>query len=92
MIKSFKNRSLKRFFLKGQAQNIDATLRGRVALLLDQLDASEMPGDMNTPGNDFHPLSNLTPARYSVHVNGNWCITFEWDGEDAVRIDLEDYH
>jgi proteic killer suppression protein len=27
-----------------------------------------------------------------VHVNGPWCITFEWDGEDAVRVALEEYH
>jgi len=27
-----------------------------------------------------------------VHVNGPWCLTFAWDGEDAVRVDLEQYH
>ena len=30
--------------------------------------------------------------RYSIHVNGPWCITLEfWDG-DAYAVDLEQYH
>ncbi len=92
MIKSFKNNNLKRFFLKGQAHKIDTTLHDRVELLLDQLDASTTAQDMDTPGNDFHKLGGFKPVRYSVHANGNWCITFEWDGDDAVKVDLEDYH
>jgi hypothetical protein len=28
----------------------------------------------------------------SVHVNGRWCITFEFDEGDACRIDFEQYH
>jgi RelE-like toxin of type II toxin-antitoxin system HigB len=55
-------------------------------------DAAAMPGEMNIPGFDFHPLRGLKPTRYSVHVNGPWCITFEFDDGDACRIDLEQYH
>ncbi len=62
----------------------------RIGRLLDLLEAAELPEHMNLPGNDFHKLSGS--ERYSVHVNGNWCITFEWDGNEAVRVDLEDYH
>jgi proteic killer suppression protein len=32
------------------------------------------------------------PQRYSIHVNGPWCITFEWEGSEALRVDLEQYH
>jgi plasmid maintenance system killer protein len=30
--------------------------------------------------------------RYTVHVNGPWCITFEFDDGDALRVDFEQYH
>jgi proteic killer suppression protein len=30
--------------------------------------------------------------RYTVHVNGPWCITFEFEGGDVYRVDLEQYH
>ncbi len=45
---------------------------------------------MNFPGFNFHRLRGR-PVRYTVHVNGPWCLTFAWDGEDAVRVDLEQY-
>jgi toxin HigB-1 len=31
-------------------------------------------------------------ARYAVDASGNWRITFGWDGDDAIDVDLEDYH
>jgi hypothetical protein len=42
---------------------------------------------MNVPGFDFHSLQGFNPKRYSVHVNGPWCITLEFeDGEAAASI------
>ena len=44
------------------------------------------------PGFDFHPLRGFRPIRYTIHVNGPWCLTFEFDGKDAAHVDLEQYH
>ena len=60
----------------------------RVRLRLDALNAAKRPEDMNAAGFNFHRLRG-SPVRYTVHVNGPWCITFEWEGEDAARVDLE---
>ena len=46
---------------------------------------------MNIPGFDFHGLRGK-PKRYSVHLNGPWCVTFGWDENDAVGVYLEQYH
>jgi len=27
-----------------------------------------------------------------MHVNGPWCITFEWEDGEALRVDLEQEH
>ena len=51
-----------------------------------------MPQEMNIPGFDFHALRGFKPTRYSVHVNGPWCITFEFEDGDACRVDFEQYH
>jgi proteic killer suppression protein len=32
------------------------------------------------------------PTRYTVHIDGPWCITFEFDGQDAARVEFEQYH
>src|SRR5712672_820366 len=47
---------------------------------------------MNVPGFDFHSLQGFNPKRYSVHVNGPWCITFEFEDGEACRVDFEQYH
>jgi proteic killer suppression protein len=48
--------------------------------------------DLKMPGYDFHALHGFKPTRYTIHVNGPWCITFEFDGDDAHRVDFEQYH
>jgi proteic killer suppression protein len=50
------------------------------------------PEDMNNPGFDFHALKGFRPTRYTIHVNGPWCITFAFHNLDAVAVDLEQYH
>jgi addiction module HigA family antidote len=47
---------------------------------------------MNLPGFDFHALLGHVPTRYTVHVNGQWCITFEFSNGDAHVLDFEQYH
>jgi len=58
---------------------------------LKALDEAAAPSDLNLPGFNFHRLQGR-PARYSLHVNGPWCVTFEWEDGDAVRVNLEQYH
>ncbi len=91
MIKSFRNRGLRTFFLKGKGGGMRQDLQNRVRRKLDKLDKVDSLGQLNIPGFDFHALRGK-PKRYSIHVNGPWCITFEWDGENAIRVDLENYH
>jgi toxin HigB-1 len=66
-------------------------LVARIRRRLDAVHAAGGPEDMDLPGFNFHRLRGR-PTRYSVHVNGPWCLTFGWDGEDAVQVDLEQYH
>jgi proteic killer suppression protein len=54
--------------------------------------ASRKPQDMNAPGNDLHPLKGDLAGHWSVWVNGNWRLTFAFDGEDVVLVDYRDYH
>ena len=92
MIKSFKNKGLSEVFETGKSKLIDKKKHARIIELLDALDTAKRPGDMALPGARYHPLSGFNPTRHSVHVNGPWCITFEFEGEDAVRVDFEQYH
>lgn len=46
---------------------------------------------MNVPGWRLHALSHDRAGHWSVSVNGNWRLTFSFEGEDAVLVDYRDY-
>lgn len=92
MIKTFKHKGLAELFEKDRTAKIDARMHKRILLRLEALAKAGRPEDMNLPGYDFHPLQGHSPVRYSVHVNGPWCLTFEFEAGDAYRVDFEQYH
>lgn len=92
VIRGFRSKALAGLWGKGRTARIDARMHERILRRLDRLDAVERIEEMNLPGFDFHPLRGFRPTRYSVHVNGPWCITFEFEAGDAHRVDFEQHH
>ncbi|MGH7913191.1 MAG: type II toxin-antitoxin system RelE/ParE family toxin [Candidatus Binataceae bacterium] len=92
MIRSFRSRPLADLWSKGRTPKIDSRLHKRMLIRLDRLNVASVPEQMNLPGFDFHALKGYAPTRYTVHVNGPWCLTFEFSAGDALRVDLEQYH
>lgn len=91
MIESFRHKGLAELFEAGTSRRVAPALHERIKLRLDALDGARDLGVLNQPGFDFHPLRGK-PQRYSIHVNGPWCLTFEWHDGAAWRVDLENYH
>jgi proteic killer suppression protein len=91
MLKTFRNKALAELWRTSRTARIDAKLHKRILARLDQLDAAAMPQDLNLPGFNFHMLQGK-PVRYTVHVNGPWCVTFAFEGGDACHVDFEQYH
>lgn len=92
MIRTIRNKGLRRLVEKGDASKLSVPNLSRVERILAALDEARRPEDMNLPGYRFHGLKGEAKGRYAVDASGNWRITFGWDGEDAVDVDLEDYH
>ncbi|MEE4348840.1 MAG: type II toxin-antitoxin system RelE/ParE family toxin [Pacificimonas sp.] len=92
MIRSFRSKALRQFAQTGNAGKLPVADKGKVARLLARLNAASAPDQMNLPGLHFHGLKGTAAGRYSVRVTGNWRLTFAFDGEDAVDVDIEDYH
>jgi proteic killer suppression protein len=92
VIRSFRNKGLQRFASTGDASKLSVQNASRVSRILRALDAAMAPDAMNIPGYRFHGLNGRDKSRYAVWVSGNYRITFAFDGEDAVDVDLEDYH
>ena len=91
MIASFRHKGLKELSETGKSAKVDPRLQQRCSDVLDAMEAAVNQQDLNLPGFNFHPLKGK-PVRYSIHVNGPWSITFEWNAPNASRVDLEQYH
>ncbi len=92
MVKSFKHKGLEQFYITGTKKGIIPEHSKKIERILDRLDASIKPEDMNLPGFKLHQLIGKDKGRWSIWINGNWRITFEFIGEDAIKINYEDYH
>lgn len=92
MIRNFRHKGLAELWSAGKSARLDSRLTLRIRRRLEMLDIASRPEQMNLPGFDFHGLKGFEPPRYTVHINGPWCITFAYDGPDAVDVDLEQYH
>ena len=92
MIQSFKHKGLEIFFISGSKKGIIPEHAQKIERILDRLDASISPSDMNLPGYRLHELKGKDSGTWSVTVNANWRITFEFEGQNAVLVDYLDYH
>lgn len=92
MIQSFRHKGLGKFFASGSVAGIQPRHAGRLRMLLAALDTSKSIDDMDIPGFRLHPLKGAQHGRWSVWVNGNWRLTFEFRDGHAYVLDYEDYH
>jgi toxin HigB-1 len=92
MIQSFRHKGIRKFFESGSATGIKPHNANRLRMLLVALDTAQSIDDMNVPGFRLHLLKGSERGRWSVWVNGNWRLTFEFKDGHAYILDYEDYH
>ena len=68
MIRSFRNRALRRFMERGDARRIRPEHRDTVRDILTRLNASAAPDDMDLPGFRLHPLKGELAGFWAVTV------------------------
>jgi toxin HigB-1 len=91
MIESFRHKGLEELHFYGGTRRIGAAAVRKCQRILQLLDLAAKPEDMNIAGFRFHRLQGRA-LRWSVRVTGNYRVTFGWSGDNAVEVDLEDYH
>lgn len=89
MIKSFIHKGLQGFFETGSKAGIQPHHAEKLGRQLVRLDLAQNADDMNVPGWKLHRLST---GHWSIWVNGNWRMTFDFEDKHAVLVDYQDYH
>jgi proteic killer suppression protein len=92
MIQSFRHKGLRRFYESGSMSGIQPHHAKRLRMQLAALDTAHLIDDMNIAGFRLHPLKGEGKGRWSIWVNGNWRLTFEFRSGQVYVLEYEDYH
>jgi len=92
VIRTLQHSGLEKLFKTGSKAGIQPAHAKKLKQLLFALDEADEPLDMNIPGWNLHQLQQELAGHWSVRVNGNWRITFCFEGEDAILVNHQDYH
>jgi len=92
MIKSFRHKGIEILFPEDVRSKVNQDYVAKLLRILDRLDASTCPQDMNLPGYRLHELKGKYKNHWSVWVTGNWRVIFQFQGQDAINVDFQDVH
>ena len=91
MIRSCRDKEVQRLLdrkFSRKFQAIEKAARVRLALL----DAATSLGDLQLPGLRLEALKSDRKGQYSIRVNDQYRICFEWRDGDAHNVEIVDYH
>lgn len=101
MIKSFSDRATRAIFEGREASKKDAKrarkrlptqLWEKARAKLDMIDAATGTQDLDTPSNRLEQLHGDREGQYSIRINRQYRICFEWEDGDAEYVEIVDYH
>lgn len=87
-----KHRGLLRLYEADDRRYLNPDHVGKIQRILAFLETARQPTDMRRPGFGLHRLHGNRDDVWSVSVSGNWRVTFRFEAQEAVDVDLEDYH
>ena len=92
MIKSFKHKGLEKFYATGSTKGIQAKHTKKHRMQLAALDTAHHAEDLDIPGYRLHQLKGDLKGLWSITVNANWRITYEFTDDNVYIVNYEDYH
>jgi proteic killer suppression protein len=93
VIESFASDETKKIFLgivsTKLPKEIQRTARRKLIYLDDAEDLQDL---LAPPGNHLEKLKDGRSGQYSIRINDQWCICFEWVNNKSRNIEIVDYH
>lgn len=93
MILSYRDKRTRDFAAGSRVKAFDG-IRRQAENRLEQLDAATSLRDLALPGNRLEALKGDRQGQYSVRINRQWRICFEWpnDSRGPINVEIVDYH
>jgi proteic killer suppression protein len=93
MIRSFAGAETERFFIMGKTRRLPREILRRAAMRLRQLDAATRIDDLRLPpSNRLEALKGDRAGQYAIRINDQWRVCFRFVADDALDVEIMDYH
>ncbi|HVU42138.1 MAG TPA: type II toxin-antitoxin system RelE/ParE family toxin [Xanthobacteraceae bacterium] len=93
MIRSFASRETSELFAGRSSRRLPSDVQRRALQKLVALHAvSALEEIGRIPGNRLEKLSGSRRGQYSIRINDQWRICFNWHNGDAYDVEIVDYH
>jgi toxin HigB-1 len=93
MIVSFGDKTTQKIWdgerVKGFSTDIQETARRKLRMLNNSVDIKDL---MIPPSNRLERLKGNRKDFYSIRVNDQWRLIFQWTNGNAFKVELIDYH
>lgn len=93
MIKSFKCKETEKIFHREYSRKLPRDIQRIAFRKLRMMDRSQTINDLRIPpANRLEKLSGRRKGQYSIRINDQWRICFRWVDNNAVEVEITDYH
>jgi proteic killer suppression protein len=93
MIRSFKSKETEKIFNRQRSSKLPQDIQQVALRKLWMLNrAINLPDLQVPPANRLEKLSGDRAGQYSIRINDQWRICFEWQDGDAYNVEIVDYH
>ena len=93
MIKSFKCKETEKIFDGKFSKKLPPEIQKRALIKLHSVDIAEGIIDLTTPPANFlEQLQGERKGQYSIRINQQYRICFEWIEDEAHNVEIVDYH
>ena len=93
MIKSFKDDLTRKIYQRQASRKLPADIQQVALRKLRMLNNAISLNDLRIPpANRLEKLSGERKGQWSIRVNEQWRICFEWQAHDAYNVEIVDYH
>lgn len=93
MIRNFKDKEAQKIFERQRSRKLPSDIQQVALRKLRMLNrVSNLQELRIPPANRLERLSSDRDGQYSIRINDQWRICFEWEDADAVNVEIVDYH
>lgn len=93
MIKSFSNKETEKIWNGIQSKKLPSEIQNVARRKLRMINNAQNITDLRIPpANHLEKLSGNFSGLYSIRINNQWRIIFNWENDNAYEVQIIDYH